>query len=169
MPTVDSGDDLIRIGGPNERLWLIVVLVDEAIDDCLKVDDRVTYAPFEAPLSQLGEEALDGIESGRRCRREVEGPAGMAGEPLANLFMLVGAVIVEDDVDDLAGRDVALDHVQEAKELLVSMALHGAADHGAVEHIEGSEQGRRSVTLVIVTRCRAWRSYGKRRCLYSVL
>jgi len=70
---------------------------------------------------------------------EVEGPAGMAGEPLTDLFMLVGAVVVENDMDHLARRDVALDHVQEAKELLVPMALHVAADNGTVEHVESSE------------------------------
>ena len=136
MPTVDSGDDLIRIGRPDERLGLFVVLLNEAIDRCLKIDDRVEYAPLEPTLGELGEEALGGVEPGRRRRREMEGPARMAGEPLADLFMLVGAVVVEDDMDHLAGRDAALDHVQEAKELLMPMALHVAADHGAVEHIE---------------------------------
>lgn len=150
MPTVDGGDDLIGIGGPNERLRFFVVLVDEAVDRCLKIDDRMEHPTFEAPLCELGEETLDSIEPGCRCRREVEGPAGMTGEPLADLFMLVGAVIVEDDMDDLAGRDVALDHVQETQELLVPMALHVAADHGAVEHIEGGKQRRGTMALVIV-------------------
>jgi len=97
------------------------------------------HAPLEPTLGQLGEETLDGVEPGRRCWREVEGPAGMAGEPLSDLFMLVGAVVVENDMDHLARRDVALDHVQEAKELLVPMALHVAADNGTVEHVESSE------------------------------
>jgi hypothetical protein len=42
--------------------------------------------------------------------------------------VFVAAVIVEDDVDDLAGRDLGLDGVEEADELLVPVALHAAPD-----------------------------------------
>ena len=151
MPTVDGSDDVIRICGPDEWLGFLVVLVDEAVDGCLKIDDRMEHPPFETPLGELGEEALDGVEPGCRCRREVEDPAGMTGEPLADLFMLVGAVVVEDDMDHLAGGDVAFDHVQEAQEFLMPMALHVAADDGAVEHVEGGKQGRRAVAFVIMS------------------
>ena len=66
----------------------------------------------------------------------------MAVEPGAHLRVLVGGVVVEDDVDDLAGRHLGLDGVEEADELLVPVALHVAADDGAVEHVEGGEQRR---------------------------
>ncbi len=108
------------------------------------------HASFQPALGQLGEEALDSIEPGRRSWREVEGPAGMAGEPLADLFMFMRAVVIEDDVDHLAGGDVTFDDVQEAKELLVAMAFHIAADHGAVEHVERGEQCRRAIAFVVV-------------------
>ena len=68
---------------------------------------RSEDAALEPALGQLGEEALDGVEPGGRGRREVEGEARMAAEPGADLGMLVGGVVVEDDVDDLAGRDLA--------------------------------------------------------------
>ena len=42
--------------------------------------------------------------------------------------MFVAAVIVKDDVDDLAGRDLGLDGVEEADELLVPVALYAAPD-----------------------------------------
>src|SRR5687767_15931039 len=63
--------------------------------------------------------------------------------------MLVGGVVVEDDVDHLAGRHRALDRVEEPDELLMSMARHALADDRAVEHIEGGEQGGGAVALVI--------------------
>ena len=53
-------------------------------------------------------------------------PARMAGEPLAHLGLLVGAVVVEHDVDQLAGRHRPLDRIEEADELLVPVALHAA-------------------------------------------
>jgi hypothetical protein len=59
-----------------------------------------------------------------------------------DLRVLVGGVVVEHGVDQIAGRDRGLDRVQEADELLVPVALHAAADHRPVEHVQGREQGR---------------------------
>ena len=44
----------------------------------------------------------------------------------------------------------ALDGVEEADELLMAMALHVAADDGAVEHVERGEQRGGAVALVVV-------------------
>jgi hypothetical protein len=53
------------------------VFDDEAIDSGLQVDDRYEDAAFQSPLRELGEEAFDSVEPGRRYWREVERPAGM--------------------------------------------------------------------------------------------
>jgi hypothetical protein len=55
--------------------------------------------------------------------------------------VLVSAVIVEDHVDDLAGRHLALDGVKQANELLVPVPLHAAADHLAVKHVKAPRTG----------------------------
>jgi hypothetical protein len=47
-------------------------------------------------------------------------------------------------------RNLLLDRVEEADELLVAMALHVAADDGAVEDVEGCEQRGGAVTFVVV-------------------
>src|SRR5690242_17151215 len=52
-------------------------------------------------------------------------------------------------VSTTAGGTVALDGVEEADELLVPVALHAAADYGAIEHVERGEQCRGAVPLVI--------------------
>ena len=70
----------------------------------------------------------------------MEDPARVIGEPLLDLGMLVGGVVVGDGMDDLAGPDRALDSVEELDELLVGVARHAAADHGAVEDVEGGQQ-----------------------------
>ena len=90
----------------------------------------------------------------------MEDEARVAVEPGADLGMLVGGVVVEDDVDDLAGRRLGLDRVQEADELLMAVALHVAADDGAVEHVERSEQGRGAMALVVVRVRSAARRHG---------
>jgi hypothetical protein len=80
----------------------------------------------------------------------MEGPARMSRQPLSDLRMLVGGVVVDHRLDQLAGRNVALDGIEETDELLVPVALHAAPDHAAVEHVEGGEQCRGAVALVIV-------------------
>ena len=55
--------------------------------------------------------------------------------------MFVSGIVVKHCVDQLAGRDLALDGVEETDELAVAMALHAAADHRAVEHAERGQQG----------------------------
>ena len=74
----------------------------------------------------------------------------MARQPRPDVGVLVGPVVVEDDVNEPAGGDLVLDRVQEADELLVRVLLHAAAEHGPVEHVEGGEQGDGPVALVVV-------------------
>src|SRR5262249_38920862 len=85
---------------------------------------------------------------GGRC--EVEGPGRVLGKPFAHLRMLVGGVIVDDRMDLLTLGDLRVDLIEEADELLMPMALHIAADDGAVENVERGEQCRRAVALVVV-------------------
>ena len=79
----------------------------------------------------------------------MEGEALMAVEPGPHLEVLVSAIVVEDDVDGLAGRH-CVDGVEKADELLMAVALHVPADDGAVEDVEGGEQRGPAVALVIV-------------------
>src|SRR6267142_2755476 len=58
-------------------------------DGVLEIVDGSEHAAFEAAISELGEEAFDGIEPGGRGWREVEGPTRMLREPFAYLRMLV--------------------------------------------------------------------------------
>jgi hypothetical protein len=71
-----------------------------------------------------GVEISDGAEDADLSRR------------LANLTLRVSLPGKDEDVNDPAKRDFALDSVQEAKELVMPVALHVAADGVAVEHVE---------------------------------
>src|SRR4030081_2292523 len=90
------------------------------------------------------------VEPGRRGRREVKRPAGMPGQPFLYLGMFVGRVVVDDGVDRHSHRHLRLGGVEEADELLVPVALHVAADDGAVKHIERGEQRRCAMAFVVV-------------------
>ena len=87
----------------------------------------VENAALETTPGEDGEEALDGVEPAGGGEREVERPAGMSAQPFDHLGVLVGGVIVEDGVNRLASRDLALDGVEEADELLMSVALRATS------------------------------------------
>lgn len=53
-------------------------------------------------------------------------------------------------MDDFSGGNLGVDSVQKADELLMTVPLHVAADDGSVEHVEGGEQGRGAMALVVV-------------------
>ncbi len=74
----------------------------------------------------------------------------MPPQPFDDLRVLVSGVVVEDDVDDLAGRHLCLDLIEKADEFLMAMPLHALADDRAVQHVEGGEQRSCAVTLVVM-------------------
>ena len=83
----------------------------------------------------------------------MERPTRVPGEPSPDFGVLVTAIVVEDHMDQPAGRDVALEAVEKAQEFLVPVALHALADHRAVENIEGRKQRGRAITDIIVSHC----------------
>ena len=101
-PAPDGGDDFVWMGGPGEWLRLLIVLFEEAVDRGLQVGDRAKDAALEPALCERREEALDRVEPGSRCRREMERPSRMAFEPSADVGMLMGGVVVDDGVDRLS-------------------------------------------------------------------
>ena len=150
VPSFDGSDDPIWIGGPGEGFGVFVGFGDEAIDGGLEIDEGIEDTPLEAPFCEFGEEAFDGVEPRAGCWREVENKPLVAIEPAPDLWMLMGGVVVEDDVDGLVRRDLSVDHVQEPDELLVPVALHIASDNCPVEDVQGGEERRGSVALVVV-------------------
>src|SRR5688500_14673105 len=108
---VQLGKDAGGGGGPGEGLGVGVVLGEVAADGGLQIDDGAEGAAPDAPAGERGEEGLDGVEPGAGGGREVERPARVALEPGHDLRMLVAAIVVEDAVDELAGRDGGLDRI----------------------------------------------------------
>ena len=74
----------------------------------------------------------------------------MAIEPLAHFGVFVRGIIVEDHVNGFPRGQLCFDHVEEADELLMPMALHVAADDRSVEHVERGKERGRPVALIIV-------------------
>ncbi len=82
----------------------------------------------------------------------MEGEARTPPEPLDDLRVLVGGLVVWHDMDLLGCGHLGLDGVQEADELLMPAALHAAAGHAAFKHVQRGEQGGGAVPPVVVGR-----------------
>ena len=143
-------------GERQEGFGVPVVIGDVALDGVFEVGDRCEDAAPDAPPRDGGKEAFDRIQPGGRGGREVKHPSGMVREPLIHLGMLMGSIIVENDMDDLADLNLPLHGIEEGNELLMAMAFHAAANHRTIEHVQGGEQCRGSVALVIVGHGRAF-------------
>src|SRR5665213_158213 len=150
MPSGSGCDDGVGVSFPSEWLRVTVVLSEVAVDGGLEVDDPQEGATSEPALGEGGEEAFHGVQPGGAGRGEVEGDAWVAGQPGDYLGVLVGGVVVEDDMHGLGGRDGLVDVVEEADELLMPVALHASSDNLAVQHVERREQRRRAMPDVVV-------------------
>jgi transposase len=74
----------------------------------------------------------------------------MPCQPGTDLRLLMGRLVVENDVDGFIMRQFRLNCVEETDEFLMPVTRHVAADHRAVEHIEGGKQGGGAMALVIM-------------------
>jgi len=75
---------------------------------------------------------------------------GMPPEPGFHARVLVGPVVVHDEMQAEFGRSFEIDLLEETEKLLMPMTRHAVADHFAVEHAEGRKQGGRAVAFVVV-------------------
>ncbi len=74
----------------------------------------------------------------------------MLGQPGLDVGVVVGAVVVEDQVHLEVLGDLAVDELQEGQELLVAVAGQAQAHDLAGGGIEGGEEGGGPVALVVV-------------------
>ena len=83
-------------------------------------------------------------------KSEVEVDSLRALGPLPDLAVLVGRVVVQDDVDLPPLRHLLLDLAEEPEELLVPVPPVGLADHLARRHVHRGKGRRGPVALVVV-------------------
>ena len=76
--------------------------------------------------------------------------ARMLGQPSFHFGVLVGGVIVGDQVDVEIGEGLAVDGLEEGKPLLVAVALGDAGDQPAIEIVQRGEQRERAVANIVV-------------------
>src|ERR1700758_3127443 len=76
--------------------------------------------------------------------------AGMPSQPLFDLGMFVGGVVVGDDMDVEISRALAINQLEKGQPFLMAVARRQAGDELAFEIIERGKQGQRAVPHVIM-------------------
>jgi hypothetical protein len=95
---------MISAGSAGEGLWVVVGLREVSVDGDLEIDKALEHATLEPLPGQLGEETFNRVEPGSRGRGEVEMETRVPFEPGAHLGMLVGRIVVDDQVEFPPGR-----------------------------------------------------------------
>src|SRR6266481_9378454 len=94
--------------------------------------------------------ALHEVEPRAAGGGEVKVKAGMPPEPALDGRALVGAGVVEDQVQRQVARRLAVDAVEEVQELTRPVPRHASADHLPIEEIERGEERRGAMAVVVV-------------------
>ena len=85
------------------------MIVEVVIDGADQRGDIVEAAAANAFVGKLAEPALDEIQPGARGRDEVQVEARMAPQPGPDPRVLVGSVVVDDEVQVELGGSLAVD------------------------------------------------------------
>src|SRR5208282_3730591 len=80
------------------RLGVGIVVFQVVVNGSFELGNRSEDAATDALLSDQAEEALDLIEPGGRSGGEMQVKAGVLGQPCLHAGMLVGGVVIEDEV-----------------------------------------------------------------------
>ena len=129
---------------------MLVVVFHKGIDLALEIGNRIEGAATDRLVGDQREPALDLVQPGTVGGREVQMKARAARQPGLHSSMLMGAVIVADQVHIEVLRDIGLDVTQEGQELLVVMLGLALRQHGAVGDIKGRKQRGGAVADVVV-------------------
>ena len=146
----DLGEDGLCGRDPDEGGCPAVVVFDEGVDAVGELLDAGEGAAADGLLGDDAEPALDLVEPGGVGGREVQVVSGPAGEPVLDLGVAVGGVVVDDQVDVEVLRHAGVDVAEEGEELLVAVSLAAPGDHLAGGDVEGGEQGGGAVADVVV-------------------
>ena len=106
VPASDGGDDFIWIGGPDEGLGSVVGFLEEAVDAACRSTIEWKTPRLRRRWASLAKKPSTALSQEAEVGVKMEDKAGVTIEPRANLGVLVGGVVVEDNVDDPAGRNV---------------------------------------------------------------
>ena len=146
----DFFEDFVSGLGPDEWFGVGVVFFQILHDGVLQLGDAFEGATSNTVSGDLGEEAFDHVEPGRRGRREVQMKARMRLEPAFDGGRLMRGIVVDDEMQIQTGGGSVIDQLEKAQKLTMPVARQAGSDDAAVQHIERREKRRGAVALLVV-------------------
>lgn len=129
---------------------MIVQVLFDSSDEIVYIAET---SPADTLFGQVAEPAFDHVQPGTRSRDKVQLETWMPPEPGFHPGVLVGPVIVHNQMQIEIRWRVFVDFLEEPDEFLVPMPRHAVADDFPIEHTQGSEQGGGAIAFVVVRHC----------------
>jgi len=107
-------------------------------------------AAAELFSGELGEEAFDNVEPGAAGRRKVRMESWVLLHPGLHLFVFMRGVVVHDQMDIQVRWRFPVYKLEELDPFLMTVLVHAGRNDPSFGHLDGREQRRRSVALVVV-------------------
>lgn len=124
-----------------------VQVLSNGCDEVLNIPET---SPSDSFLGDLAKPAFDQVQPRTRGRDEMEMEAQMPPEPGFHPGVLVGSIIVDDQMQVHLRRRLAVDLFEEPDEFLVAVSRHTVPDDFPIEHTQGGEQRGRAMAFVVV-------------------
>src|SRR5437763_3933940 len=129
---------------------MLIVVVDKGVDLAFEITDGLEGTAADRLVGNQGEPALDLVEPRTVGWGEVQMETGASRQPRANPWMLMGGVVVADQMHIETGRYVGFNVAQEGQEFLMPMLGFALRQHAAVGNIQRCKQRRGSVANIIM-------------------
>src|SRR6266540_1201117 len=148
--TTDLVDDLLCGSSPDKWFWLFVVLREIFLNGGDEFFNASKVAPPQALLGEFTKPTLHQVKPGRTGGSVVHMKARMLDQPLGDIVMFMGAVIIHYQMQVQATGDLSIKFAQELQIFLMSMTRHALTDYRAVQNVEGGKESRGAVQLIVV-------------------
>ena len=125
-------------------------MLNISLDRCDQISDRLKNPASNLFVREIAKPTLDHVEPGARSRHKMQMESGMAFKPRFDLGMLVGRVIVHDQMQVQLWRGLVINQFQKLDPLLMAVTIHAGPNDAPFGHLQSSEQGRGPVAFVVV-------------------
>ena len=107
-------------------------------------------SPANAFVRDIAEPTLHQIQPRTARRDKVDVEAGVAAQPLLDGGMLMGGIVVDDEVQVQVWGGLPIHLSEELEPLLVAVSRRAGGDEPAVGQVEGCEEGCGAIALVVM-------------------
>ena len=146
----DFFQDLFDSFRPDKGLRILVVDLNVVFDGADQLRHTVETPAPNALACDLRKPPLHQVQPRRTGRREMQVKPRMFGQPASYLRVLVGAVVIDDQVQRQGGRRLPVDLPQKLQKLIVAMPLKTAPDDFSLQHIQRRKQGGRTMPHIVM-------------------